>query len=1024
MADGVASVSGLASGFDWANIVAQLMEIERTPIRRIERKQSEYEAKINLWQDINSQITNLRSSADTLRTADAFNKFNSSLSSSSSTDAEDLLSISTSEDASVGSYDITINQVALKQKISSQSFTEKDTALNLSGEILINGSVVSVNTTDTLQNIKNKINTANSGSTASDVTATILETADNDFRLVLTSDNSGRDGFDLLAADNTTLLQDMGLVDSTSSLRFQTSDGAKSNEFSNANTAVADVLGLSNAQSGSVTIGGQAISIDLASDSLVDIANAIDGAAGLSASVVTEENDAGDTVYRLDVSGSTSFTDSNNILQTLGFVENGFSSIAEIHASDTALQATSVAGGGAVTSATTFGEIDTGVDANDVTNGDTISISGTDHSGNTVSGTFTIADTSTDTIGDFLSEIESTFGGSGAVDAYISDGTDGFTAGTLVVEDQVSGDSQLSVDITSNNEGGGSLDFGTVSVDTEGRAMELQSGTDASLNVDGVTITRSDNTITDVIEGVTLDLLSADSGTSMDLSIGRDTEAITKEVNKFISNYNKVMGTISQQFSYSEEDGTGGMLFGDGTLRSVQSDVRNIIIQQVENVAEDFSTFGMVGINLDNEGQLSLDKTEFTAALQNNFNDVQRLFIGDGTSENSQLRYINHTRDTNAGVYEVNITQAATKAEVQGIANLSTGLTSQQTITLEEGTATAALTFDAGTDIDAIVAALNSEFDTAYQEAFTEATGHLNTSGSAITSSTTLNEIDTTGTATNDLSDGEKITFTGTARNGDTVSGSFEFTDITTQTVGDILSTIENAYNDNVTASVDSNGQIQIEDDSAGPSQLSISLAYDGSGSLAFDTLASTVTGRYRMDLEASKSSGGELDISHGSYGSNSFTVTADAEFGITDGVYTGQDVAGTINGEAATGDGQVLTGDEGESNVEDLTIEYTGTTTGAVGNLTLTYGISELMYQELYNVVDIYDGYVSQKIDSLQDSIKDFDADIEDKEGRLEIKRRELVRKFLSMESTISGLNAQSNWLQSQLNGLLTQYL
>jgi len=1024
MAEGVTSVSGLASGFDWANIVDQLIEIERAPIRRIQQKQSEYNAKIKLWQDINSQLSSLQSAADSLRTEDAFQKFTESLSSSSSTDAEDLLAVSTSSDASVGTYDLTINQIAHEQKISSQSFNEKDSALNLSGEVLINGNVVTVNTTDTLQNIRTKINAANSGENASDVTATILETADNDYRLVLTSDTAGADGFDLLSADGNTLLQDLGLVDSTTSLRSQTSDGAKSDGFSSANSAVGSLLGLSNAQSGNVTIGGQSIAIDLATDSLVDIANAIDSATGLSASVVSEENDDGDTVYRIDVSGSTTFSDSNNILQTLGFVEHGFSDIAEVHSSDSALQSTSAAGGGAITGTTTFDEINTGGDANDVTNGDTITISGTDHSGNAISGTFTITDISTTTIDNFLTEIENTFGGSGAVNAYISDGTDGFASGTLVVEDQVSGDSQLSVNITSNNEGGGSLDFGTVSVDTEGRAMQLQAGSDASLVVDGVNITRSSNTITDVIEGVTLDLLSADSGTSLNLSIGRDTEAIKKEVNKFISGYNKIMGTISQQFEYTEEEGAGGLLFGDGTLRSVQSDVRNVIVQQIENVAGDFSTLAMVGISLDNEGQSSLDDAEFTAALQNNFSDVQRLFIADGTSANSQLRYINHTRDTDAGVYEVNITQAATKAEVQGMADLSGGLTSQQTITLEQGTSTVALTFDAGTVIDAIVATLNSEFDTDYNETLTEATGHTNVSGSAITSSTTLDQIDTTGTSTNDLTDGEKITITGTDRNGDTISGSLEFTDITSQTVGDVLTAIEDVYNGTVIASVDSNGKFIVEDDSTGPSQLSVILAYSGSGSLAFDSMDTTTIGRYRMDLEASKSSGNELVISHDTYGSQSFTVNADAEFGITDGTYNGLDVAGTINGESATGEGQVLSGDDGEDNIDGLSIEYTGADTGVVGDMTVSFGIAEIMHQELYNIADIYDGYVSQKIDSLENSVRRFDDDIEDKEGQIAIKRNQLLRKFLSMESTISGLNAQSSWLQSQLNGLLTQYL
>ena len=1014
------NVSGLASGIDWANIVSQLMEIERQPILRIQNKQSEFEQKLKLWQDINSQLTSLRSAADTLRNEESWAKFSSTLtSSSSSVDAEDILSASTTDEAAPGNYDIIVNQVARKEKLSSQSFSDNQTALNLSGDLLVNGQLVSISTTDTLRNIRDKINAVNSGDHASEVTATILESGENDFRLIVSSDENGADGFNLLSADNGTLLQDLGLADTTTQLRHTTSDGARSNAFSSANVSIASLLGLTNAQSATVQIGGENVTIDLAADSLVDIANTIDGTAGLSASVISEENASGEMEYRLDVSGSTQFTDSNNILETLGFLEHNHSNIAEIHGSDIAN--VQVSDGMAISETTTFGNIDTGSGANNVTNGDTISISGTDHNGNAVSSTFTIDDTSARTVGDFLTEIENTFGN---VDAYISDGTDGFTAGTLVMEDLEAGESQLSLSVTANNEGGGTLDFGTMTASTEGRSMQLQAGQDSRIQVDGVNITKSGNTIADVIEGVTLNLNSADPGTTITLGINRDTEAIKKDVNTFITAYNKIMGTIGEQFSYSEEEGTGGILFGDGTLRSVQASIRNPIVEPVADVNANYSTLAMVGIHLDNESNLSMDEGEFLTELQTNFYDVKKLFVGTGTSANSQIQYVTHSRDTENGIYDVNITQAATKGQVTGTVDLSGGIGSQQTLQVTSDGGTADFTFDAGTDIDSIVAAISSEFDTDYTQTLLEATGHNEIGGSPITANTTLDQIDTTGTGANDISDGDSIGITGTTRNGTVVSTSFTITDRTTQTVGDLLSEIENTFNGSVTASVDSNGQIQVVDNISGKSQLSMTLTYTGSGSLAFDTMDETVTGRYSMDLSASKTANGELQITNNSYGSSEFTVTADAGLGLADGTYAGQDVAGTINGESATGKGQTLTGDDGNLTTDGLVIDYTGTATGDVGDITLSYGAGELMYQELYNVVDIYDGYVSQKIDSLNDSIRRFDGDIEQKEYQVELKRQSLMKQFMAMESTIGGLNAQSSWLQSQLNGLMVGYL
>jgi len=1020
----VTSVSGLGSGLDWQSIVDQLMQIEHRPIDRIQQRQAEYQQKVKLWQNINTQITSLRTASETLRTSDAFARFSSSLSSSSSTKPEDLLNVSLDENAAPGTYDITVNQVAQKQKISSKSFSAKDESLNLSGEMLINGQVVSLDATDTLQNIRTKINNANSGENATQVTASILESSSNDFRLVLTSQEPGAEGFDLLAGDGTSVLQDLGLTSSTSSLRTQTSDGAKSDGFQNASVAIGSAVGLSNAQSGTVQIGGQAINIDLSTDSLVDIAGKIEAATGLSASVVSEEDSGGNTIYRIDVSGSTNFVDSNNILQTLGFVENAFQDINELHSSDVANTATTAAGGGAISSATTFGSINTGGDANNITNGDTITISGTDHNGNAVNSTFTITDKATNTVNDLLTSIENAYGGSANVDAYISDGTDGNTAGTLILKDLVSGDSQMTIDVVSNNEGGGTLDFGTMTAATEGRSMELQSGRDASLTVDGVVISRASNTINDAIEGVNLDLLSAETGTTVTVNVSRDINAIKKEVNKFISAYNDISKTISQQFSYSEENGPGGPLFGDGTLRSVQNDVRSVIVQQVQNITGNYTTLGMVGVNLDNEGKLSLDDSAFTDAIQTNFQDVRELFIGTGTSANSQIQYITHSRDTNDGIYDVNITQAATRASVTGATDLSGGLSTAGAIQLTAGSSTASFNFNAGDSLDTIIAAMNSEFNTAYRETLSESLGHTDLGGNAITSATTLDQIDTTGSGTNDLATDESIGITGATRSGGTVSATFTISDPATQTVGDLLQSIEDTFNGKVTASVDSTGKIQLEDNTNGASQLGLTMTYSGAGSLAFGTMDETVQGRYQMELTASKSASNELVISNDNYGSSSFDLTADAAFGVASGTYTGVDISGTINGEVATGKGQVLTGDSGQANIDGLVVRYTGSATGNVGKMTVSYGVGELMYQDLYNVVDIYDGYVSQKINSLNDSIRNFDDDVAQKESQLEIKRQNLVKQFLAMESTVSGLNAQSNWLASQLNGLMTKYM
>ena len=174
-----------------------------------------------------------------------------------------------------------------------------------------------------------------------------------------------------------------------------------------------------------------------------------------------------------------------------------------MHTGSTSNSEISTASGTFITSATTFDDINTGSDANNVANGDTITLSGTKNDGTAVTGTYTISDISTDTIDGLLTQIESTFGlgsSSATIDA----------SGQIVITDDTSGDSQLSVEIITNNEGGGTLDFGTVDVTTQGYAMQTTAGQDAKVTINGIAVTRSSNTIDDVISGVSLNLSRID----------------------------------------------------------------------------------------------------------------------------------------------------------------------------------------------------------------------------------------------------------------------------------------------------------------------------------------------------------------------------------------------------------------------------------------------------------------------------------------------------------------------------------
>jgi flagellar hook-associated protein 2 len=1004
-------------------MVDQLIAIDQRQITNVETTQKKIETKRSSWQEINSLLTSLKSSVSLLRDSDAFQKFSASLSSSSSTSAQNILAVTLNEKANAGGFDVQVLQRASSEKLSSASFSAMDESLGLSGEFLLGGQLISVSATDSLISIRDKMNQANSGSSASGVSASILTSGPDAYRLVLTASQTGADGIDLLDASSTNIVQSLGFVDSTTSLKTVTSNGALSDGFASADTSITSLRGLSaDLSSAQVRIGAYTnLTIDL-SDSLTEIRDSLNSQAGATiASIVTEEDDDGSTLYKLKLIGTT-ISSPDNVLQALGVLEAGHSNVAEVQKSS-ALAQTSAAGGGAITAATSFSQINTGSDASSVVAGDTISISGKDHAGNTITGTFTISDPAVDTMDDLLTRIETLFGANGHSVSASIDGD-----GKLTVTDDTSGESLLAVSLVANNEGGGDLDFGDVSMTTEGRSMQIQQGLNAKFIVDGVQLEQASNTVNNVVAGASFDLLKAEVGTTVSVSVSRDKAAIRNAVNDFIGKYNSVVSWISTQMSYDQEKKVaGGPLFGDSTLSGLSNSLMNSIIGRISGTSTSTSTLALLGIKLQEDGTLALNQSTFDGLVDSDFQNLVNFFAAQGSSSTGSLQYINYARATQEGTYDVAITAAAAQASVTGSSNLNDGdgLDGDDTLTITDKSSgqVAIVSLTAGMNLNDTILAINSELNRTYTQILTEASGHTLTSaagGGSMSASTTWDQLNTGGDA-NDLSDDESINFSLTLRGGRTVTGSYLISDVTSDNVGDLLEAIESASGDTVSARIDNSGRIVVTDNDTGKSSLALSLSYSGAGSLSFDTMDTTTTGRYAMNISAADGGSGKLSLIHNDYGSaQGFTLAQSSNhLGLADAESVGVDVAGTINGEAATGKGQSLTGNSGENNIDGLVIRYTGSSTGSIGTVTFSKGFAESLERTLYGYTDPYTGFVDSKRDGLQLSIDSLTEQIERMTTRLDMKREMLINQFVGMEKAMSAIQNQGNWLSAQLGNM-----
>lgn len=646
-------VSGISSGLDWRSIIDQLRGVEHKPIDLIQERKGVYEERLSAWQGINTKLLSLKTAAGTLNKTSGFNLYTTSLSSNTTTEADDVLSVSASTSASPGTYQIKVNQLAAAQKLSSTTYASQTTALNLSGDIIIGGRTVKVASTDTLSGLRDKINAVNTGTNASGVTASIVYYGTSGgYRLILTSDKEGAAGISLLNGGATDLVGTLGFVDASAQTAKNTvTGGHKSDALTYADKAVggSDLLNLTSAQSGAVTITingtAKGVAVNLATDSLNTVRDAINTAftgvfASNPASVVSETVN-GTTKYRLLIEGNTiTYTDANNVLETLGILKRAGVSDEKGVTGDVS----NTSGGAAITSSTRFDAIDGYIDYETT---DTITLTGTDTSGAAVNTSFSVYGTDYKTVGDLLTAIETAYG----------DVTASVTAdGKIQVVDNEIGDTDLAVILTPSKTSlkfDADNNFGAI---TTIRERQIQAGANAEITVDGVTVNPTSNSVDDVITGVTLNLKKAATDTTVTLTVGRDYDAVKEKITEFVNAYNETMDVINAQLTYdSDNKKPGGPLFGDSTLRTVKSNLTGIILDKVTGVNDNFSTLGLVGISIGTDSKLTVNDTKLQGYLETNFDDIKKLFAADWSSTNSNLSYTYHTADTQSGTYNINI---------------------------------------------------------------------------------------------------------------------------------------------------------------------------------------------------------------------------------------------------------------------------------------------------------------------------------------------------------------------------------
>ena len=221
----------------------------------------------------------------------------------------------------------------------------------------------------------------------------------------------------------------------------------------------------------------------------------------------------------------------------------------------------------------------------------------------------------------------------------------------------------------------------------------------ATAVIDGIAITKASNTISDAIEGVTLNLLKANTPSATTLTVTRDTAGIQAAVQSFVTAYNDLNKIVTDLSKYDAANKRSSTLTGDATVRSVQTRLRGVFNTTLSTAGGGLTALSNIGISFQKDGTLKLDSSKLTTALSDSTKDVSTLFAAVGKPTDSLVSFVSSTSDTKNGTYLLNVSQLSTqgKAVGGGAAVLTINAASNDTIDLTADGVAASVTLAAGT---------------------------------------------------------------------------------------------------------------------------------------------------------------------------------------------------------------------------------------------------------------------------------------------------------------------------------------
>lgn len=157
-------------------------------------------------------------------------------------------------------------------------------------------------------------------------------------------------------------------------------------------------------------------------------------------------------------------------------------------------------------------------------------------------------------------------------------------------------------------------------------------GQNAKIKLDGFEMELPDNVARDLIPGVNLDLKQPNPDRPIVINVKEDFEVISGKMKEFVDSYNESLSWIQSQAKL-QKDKSGrerlGPFGGDSIIRSVESKLRQIILQPQLDTGSSFKLISDLGIEFKRDGTLNFSQDKFNKALTSNPSEVVKFLRGN-----------------------------------------------------------------------------------------------------------------------------------------------------------------------------------------------------------------------------------------------------------------------------------------------------------------------------------------------------------------------------------------------------------